>query len=130
MRRPYPWGLAWLALTSALFAAEPAIFHSPVHIKTETGPVDVERSGHAAPFVGDFDGDGIRDLLVGQYDHGRMRIYRNLGSNTEPRFTDFQWLKAGGKLAEVPTHCCVGFTPQLVDLDGDGQADILSGSYP
>jgi len=111
-------------------AAELEHFHSPVHIQADGKPLDVEREGHSAPFVGDLDGDGIRDLLVGQYHQGRLRIYRNLGSNAEPRFADFQWLQAGGQLGKVPTSCCVGFTPQLVDLDGDGLTDILSGSYP
>jgi hypothetical protein len=80
--------------------------------------------------VGDIDGDGLRDLLVGQYDHGRLRLYRNTGSNAAPVFEDFAWLKAGNELASVPTNCCVGFTPQLIDLDGDGLNDILSGSFP
>ena len=42
----------------------------PVHVLVGGKPLDVERSGHAAPFVGDFFGDGKPALLVGQYDGG------------------------------------------------------------
>src|SRR5262245_58207393 len=42
-----------------------AKFATPVKIEAKGGPIDVE-IGHAAPFYGDFDGDGLNDLLVGQ----------------------------------------------------------------
>lgn len=56
----------------------------PLRVEAAGKPLDVERDGHAAPFVGDYDGDGVRDLLVGQYHEGRLRIYRNEGSDTSP----------------------------------------------
>ena len=65
-------------------------------------PLDVARDGHSAPFVGDFDGDGKRDLLVGQYHEGRLRIYRNRGDNVRPRFDDFTWFEAEGRPGRVP----------------------------
>jgi len=74
----------------------------PVHIMAGEKPLDVEREGHSAPFVGDMDGDGVRDLLVGQYDEGRLRIYRNVGTNAEPRFEAYAWLVAGGQTGRVP----------------------------
>ncbi|HET6164471.1 MAG TPA: hypothetical protein VFG37_12440, partial [Planctomycetota bacterium] len=38
----------------------------PVRIEAGGAPIDTE-IGHAAPFVGDFDEDGVNDLLVGQF---------------------------------------------------------------
>lgn len=89
--------LAAIACPAAAGELEP-----PVQIQVGGKPVDVEREGHAAPFVGDFDGDGVRDLLVGQYHEGRLRIYRNRGSDTSPTFESHEWFQAGGKLGRVP----------------------------
>jgi hypothetical protein len=75
---------------------------APTLVQAGGRPIDVEREGYAAPFVGDFDGDGMRDLLVGQYHDGRLRIYRNRGTDTAPRFDGFEWFRAAGAIGKVP----------------------------
>jgi hypothetical protein len=90
------WFSAWAATVLAGDLAP------PVHIQAGGKPIDIHLVGHAAPFYGDVDGDGVNDLLVGQFDEGRLRIYRNQGTNTAPRFADYAWLEAGGALASVP----------------------------
>jgi hypothetical protein len=42
---------------------------APVRIEAAGRPIDTA-VGHAAPFVGDFDGDTVGDLLVGQFGDG------------------------------------------------------------
>ena len=56
----------------------------PVRIEAAGKPIDTD-VGHAAPFVCDFDGDGVQDLLVGQFGEGILRIYRNEGTNAKPK---------------------------------------------
>jgi len=112
-------------------AEEPAVKRAadlapPVRITAGGQPIEVE--GFAAPFVGDFDGDGKNDLLVGQYILGRLRIYRNVGTNARPKFDSFEWFKAGGRIAGVRPCCQIAFTPQLVDFNGNGRTDVLTGS--
>ena len=55
----------------------------PVRIEADGKPIDTD-VGHAAPFVGDFDGDGVNDLLVGQFGDGICRVFRNTGTNAKP----------------------------------------------
>jgi hypothetical protein len=64
-------------------------------------PIDVE-IGHSAPWFADMDGDQVKDLLVGQFGEGKLRIYRNAGTNAEPKFGEFKFFEAGGKDASVP----------------------------
>ena len=98
--------LAW-ALTASLLAAPasaggPSDLLPPVQAQAGGRPLDVEREGHAAPFVGDFYEDGGLCLLVGQFDDGRLRVYRNAGTRARPRFDSYAWFEAGGKVATVP----------------------------
>ena len=41
--------------------------------------------------------DGKKDLIVGQFSKGAIRLYLNQGTDTEPVFNDFSFLQAGGK---------------------------------
>lgn len=102
----------------------------PVQVMANGKPLDVERDGLASPFVGDFHGDGKQTLLVGQFDRGRLRIYKTTNTTSgAPKLGGFEWFKASDSIGTIPAGCSVGFRPQLVDLDGDGKTDILSGSW-
>ena len=89
-----------MALASLALALAPAVFHTPFVLQANSKPIDVE-IGHAAPCYGDYDMDGKKELLVGQFADGTIRIYKNYGTNKKPIFKDFTWLQAGGKRAEV-----------------------------
>ena len=97
-------GLALGAVTIAFAPANStaaAELASPFRVAANGKPIDVE-IGHAAPYMMDFDGDGLNDLLVGQFGDGKLRIFRNEGSRTEPKFGEHTWFKAGGADARVP----------------------------
>jgi hypothetical protein len=69
-----------------ILAEEPGVLFEPARLLSADGdPIDVSSAGHAAPFYGDFDGDGQNDLLVGDLD-GYMRVFRNRGANDFPEF--------------------------------------------
>jgi hypothetical protein len=79
-----------------------AQFRAPERIVADGKPIDVE-VGHASPHYADFDGDGVSDLLVGQFGSGKLRIYKNHGTLRKPEFKDFTFVQAGGKDASVPS---------------------------
>jgi hypothetical protein len=94
--------LAILLLAGPALAEAGSGLLPPVQIQTDGKALDIQREGHAAPFVGDFYEDGGLCLLVGQFDSGRLRIYRNTGTRAKPRFDSYTWFEAGGKIASVP----------------------------
>ncbi len=65
-------------------------------------PLEVGEVGHAAPVYHDYDGDGVPDLVVGEFEDGACRIFHNYGTATRPVFRDFEFFHAGGKKATVP----------------------------
>ena len=76
-------------------------FEQPFRLEASGKPIEVD-IGHAAPYVHDFDGDGVRDLLVGQFGGpGHLLIYKNHGTDKAPKFEEHQKLMAGGEIASV-----------------------------
>jgi len=76
-----------------------AEFESPIMLKAGGAAIKVESPGYAAPCWADMNGDGKNDLLVGQFRGGKIRVYENLG---EGKLASGVWLKAEGKIAEIP----------------------------
>ena len=75
---------------------------APVRIEAGGKPIDTE-IGHAAPFVGDIDGDGDQDLLVGQFGGGVLWVFRNEGADGDPSLLPPWKFQAGGKDGVVPS---------------------------
>lgn len=77
------------------------VLADPVQILADGKPIAAE-IGHLSPCVIDINHDGKKDLLVGQFSGGRVRVYLNGGSDAEPKFGSFSFLKAEGAEATVP----------------------------
>ncbi len=82
-------------------------------------------TANATPFMANWDGDGLLDLLQGGGD-GKVYLYRNTGTKDAPAFSagSFSTLKADGVDMDV------GFdaAPFVVDWSSRAQYDLLSGS--
>jgi hypothetical protein len=92
----------------------------------------------ASPAVADWDGDGARDLLVGEEGIAGVFWYRNLGTSTARRLEFRGRLQADGQDLVVPStpcpespHYTKDYAPavEAVDWDGDGDTDLLLGGY-
>ena len=87
--------LACFAALSS-FGAE---FQPPVRMMADGKPIEVNPPGYAAPAWVDIDGDGKKDLLVGQFSGGKIHVFKNKGDGT---YAAGELLKAGEKVALVP----------------------------
>ena len=67
-----------------------------VKLQADGKTIDVE-VGHLVPCALDWNGDGAKDLIVGQFSGGRIRLYLNHASDAEPKLGASTFLKAGGK---------------------------------
>jgi hypothetical protein len=93
-----------LLIACGFSAGRAAEFQAPVRLEAGGKPVRVESPGYAAPCWADIDGDGKKDLLVGQFSQGKIRIFKNLGPDKlgSAKLATGEWLKAEGAVAEVP----------------------------
>lgn len=85
--------------TGGAWEARGAEFEPPTRVLGGGEPVRVEAPGYAAPCLADIDGDGKKDLLVGQFRDGKIRCYPGTEDGT---FAAGNWLQADGRVALVP----------------------------
>lgn len=85
---------------------------------------------YAAPTLVDYNGDGLLDLLVGESAGGvgKVRLYLNVGTEQAPEFNDFTYLTSAQDTdLTVIASGCQGAIVRMVDLTGDGEAELLVG---
>jgi hypothetical protein len=83
-----------------------AELHAPVRLEADGKPIDIgslSSIAHAGPCVADVDGDGDRDLLVGDFP-GYFWYFENEGDDETPAYTSKGMLQAGGEAAKTPVY--------------------------
>lgn len=75
-----------------------------------------------APAFADIDGDGDLDLCIGQAD-GEVTFFVNKGNKTQWKFKP-----SSGALGHQPFDVGFRSAPALVDIDDDGDLDLIVGS--
>ncbi len=86
----------------------------------DTALITITRGSNTTPTLGDLDGDGDLDLIIGE-SSGTLNYYRNDGTVRAPAFVlvsdTWEAIDIGRRSA-----------PFLVDVDRDGDLDLLIGS--
>ena len=77
----------------------------------------------ATPYVYDWDGDGLDDLLCGN-GNGYVYFFKNTGTARSPAYASGTLLQAGGGTLNLGIRSVV----RVFDLDGDGVPDLVCSS--
>ncbi len=91
---------------------------------TTNGPFDgIDVGDESAPTLGDLDGDGDMDLVVGD-SAGGLHYLENIGTSTVPAFV----ARTGGANPFAGNDVGDESAPALADFDGDGDLDLIVGN--
>lgn len=73
----------------------------PVRLEAGGALIDLgECIAHSGPYAVDLDGDGLQDLLVGDF-AGHIHFFRNIGSSEAPAYAAGKMLEANGKAIKI-----------------------------
>ena len=80
------------------------LFEEPIQVKAGDEYLAVHSPGYACPTLADVDGDGLEDLVVGQFNKGLMWFCKNVADSPSemPKFAESDWIRSDGKRAQVP----------------------------
>jgi hypothetical protein len=92
--------LVAVALLAPLALGAAPLFVGPELVQDAGVPIDVGYYG--APTMYDWNEDGAKDLILGQYDSGKIRLYLNQGLDTVPSFNGFTFFQSGGQGISLP----------------------------
>ena len=113
-------GYVWLLINTG--TDQNPVFRDAVHVKD--GGADLDVGTRASPVVFDWNGDGRKDLLVGDT-YGNTYFFDNRGTDAAPSFNGSVKLQAGGSPIDVGYYARF----EMSDWDDDGTADIICGQY-
>ena len=100
---------------------ENPVFSASEFIEDSGGTLDV--GDVCAPTTLDLNGDGKKDLLVGEK-AGNLHFFENVGTGSDPVFTGKVLLEASGTVYDSSFYS----RPNVVDWENDGVLDILCGT--
>ncbi|MBN1975368.1 MAG: VCBS repeat-containing protein [Sedimentisphaerales bacterium] len=133
----YNWGVLSapeLTLTVAADPNEAKVYSNIFDLGPEeivkADNLDINIGTYSVPSLADWNNDGLKDLIVGT-GSGKVRIYLNIGTNIEPKFSDLNnksfYAQANGSDLYCTPSGCLGCFPRVVDWDEDGMKDLIVG---
>ncbi len=93
-------------LLGALLPGQGWDLERPRLLETAGEPLVLAGVSDVSPFVADWNGDGLDDLLLGDCRAGGLRMYRNIGTRTAPKYAAAEWVWVVDEKLWLPTPWC------------------------
>jgi hypothetical protein len=107
---------------------------SPINLGPEeiiqANGVDIEVPGYSVPSFVDWNNDNLKDLVIGEGGSnrdGKVRVYLNVGTESNPQFSDYFYVQSEGADLTCSPSGCMGCFPRVVYWDSDERKDLLVG---
>jgi hypothetical protein len=98
---------------------------NPEYLLLDSVYFGIQNELSISPAPGDIDGDGDKDLLIGNF-NGTITLYSNIGSPSVPDFKDSGILEdKNGNPVDVGVYA----RPFLFDYDNDNDSDLAIGAF-
>lgn len=91
--------------------------------KVMAGDQPVEVYGMPSPNFADFNGNGLPDLILGDF-LDKFTFFENVGTRTEPKYAQGRHLKNQGEVIKMDLQM---IQPSAIDWDGEGNIDLIVG---
>ncbi len=102
----------------------------PVELVQANGAA-IEVPGYSVPSFDFWNGDDLKDLVVGEGGGGvvagKVRVYLNVGTGSDPLFTDYFYAQSDDSDLVIPATGCLGAFPRLVTSEKCKHRDLLVG---
>lgn len=92
--------------------------------------IDVNVPGYSVPSFVDWNNDKLDDIIVGEggdFGDAKVRVYLNIGTESNPQFSNYFYVQSNGFDLTCPAEGCLGCFPRVDYWDADDRKDLLVG---
>jgi hypothetical protein len=91
---------------------------------------DISVPGYSVPSFVDWNNDKLKDLVIGEgggSGDAKVRVYINVGTESDPQFSDYFYVQSKGSDLTCSAAGCLGCFPRVVYWNADDRKDLLVG---